>query len=106
MIDYKELKKFRQEEGLTLEEIGKRFGVTGERIRQLCKKLQISRKLPEPDIAKMLTKKTSYPSNIVGVSSDGHLVFLNDGSNNWVEVHNKRLRESIKEIYQLQSWIE
>lgn len=44
--------------------------------------------------------------NIVCVNTDGHLVFLNDGSKNWVQIYNKKLREALANIYNLEEWID
>jgi len=55
-----EIKKLRKE-GLTYSEIGQRFGITKERVRQL-----INRKPPEPPAPKLMLT-TSEVSSILGL---------------------------------------
>jgi hypothetical protein len=99
-----------KEEGKTLEFIGKKFDITKERVRQICVKAGMrytrSHKVDDNATLNALKAKSTYPSNLVCVNEDGHMVFISDGNNQWVQVHNKKLKEAIREIYSLQSWIE
>lgn len=103
-----EIKKLR-EEGQTLKFIGSKFGLTKERVRQICKKMGVEyRRHYDTESATLnaLKAKSTYPSNLICVGADGHMVWIGDGDNRWVQVHNKRIREAIKEAYGLQYWIE
>lgn len=106
-----EIKNLR-EEGKTLKYIGDKFSITKERVRQICKKMGVEnpryyKPFPQEDLTlRALKAKSTYPSNVVCISADGHMIFISDGEKNWVEIYNQKLKKAISEIYSLQSWIE
>lgn len=71
-----------REEGETLKFIGKKFGLTKERVRQICVKagMRYTRTYKQVDMEsetlKALKSKSTYPGNTVCINADGHMVWI------------------------------